>query len=76
MTDAPFTSERIRADVAEVLFLTPEEVVDDQPLSDQGLDSIRLMTLAERWNATGAEVDILDLAERPTVAQWVELLGH
>lgn len=70
----PLTLDRIRSDVAEVLFVSPAEVADDQHLIDQGMDSIRLMTLVERWRADGAEINFIDLADQPTVAQWWELL--
>ena len=76
MERTPFTADRIRADVAEVLSLAPQEVAEDVQLMDQGLDSIRLMTLVERWRADGAEIELAELAERPTVAQWAELLAR
>ena len=78
MADASLTLERIRADVAEVLYLTPGEIEDDTHLIDQGLDSVRLMTLVERWRADGADiefVDLADLAAEPTVMRWSRLLG-
>ncbi|MFI0408060.1 phosphopantetheine-binding protein [Actinomadura sp. 3N508] len=76
MERTPLTPDRVRADVAEVLNLDPREVGDDVQLLDQGLDSIRLMTLVERWRAEGADVDLIDLAEQPTVTQWVALLAR
>ena len=63
MAEAPLTPARIRADVAEVLYLAPEEIGDDTHLVDQGLDSVRLMTLVERWRAEGADVEFVDLAD-------------
>jgi aryl carrier-like protein len=79
MAEAALTIERIRADVADVLYLAPEEIGDDTHLIDQGLDSVRLMTLVERWRADGADVefvDLADLAAEPTVRRWSELLGR
>lgn len=79
MAGAALTLERIRADIADVLYLTPGEIKDDTHLIDQGLDSIRLMTLVERWREAGAQiefVDLADLTEEPTVARWFELLGR
>ncbi|MFJ9691148.1 phosphopantetheine-binding protein [Kitasatospora sp. NPDC101183] len=70
-----FTVERIRAEVADLLGEDPEEIPVDENLVDWGLDSIRLMTLAERWRAEGAEVAFVQLAERPAVEAWAELLG-
>ncbi|WP_344325035.1 phosphopantetheine-binding protein [Kitasatospora putterlickiae] len=70
-----FTVERIRAEVADLLGEDPEEIPLDENLADWGLDSVRLMALAERWRAEGAEVAFLQLAERPAVEAWAELLG-
>ncbi|MEU9736435.1 phosphopantetheine-binding protein [Streptomyces sp. NPDC048002] len=67
--------DRIRADVAEVLGCDPAELGPDENLRDLGLDSVRLMTLVERWRSTGAEdLELPDLAERPELAHWTELL--
>ncbi|KJS54438.1 phosphopantetheine-binding protein [Streptomyces rubellomurinus] len=75
MTGAGFTVERIRAEVADLLGEDPADIPVDENLADWGLDSIRLMTLAERWRAEGAEVAFVQLAERPAVEAWAELLG-
>ncbi|KJS60483.1 phosphopantetheine-binding protein [Streptomyces rubellomurinus] len=75
MTGAGFTVERIRAEVADLLGEDPADIPVDENLADWGLDSIRLMTLAERWRAEGAEVAFIQLAERPAVEAWAELLG-
>jgi bifunctional isochorismate lyase/aryl carrier protein len=65
------TLERMRDDVADLL---GAPVVDDAPLIEQGLDSIRLMTLVERWRAMGVAVTFAELAEHPTLAEWGEVL--
>ncbi|GHF34933.1 hypothetical protein GCM10018790_10810 [Kitasatospora xanthocidica] len=67
--------ERIRAEVADLLGEDPADIPLDENLVDWGLDSIRLMTLAERWRAEGAEVAFVQLAERPALEAWAELLG-
>ena len=64
--------DTLRAQVTEVL---GEPVADDDDLIDAGLDSIRLMTLIERWRADGHEVSFVDLAEQPTIAGWAGLLA-
>ncbi|MFB7867568.1 phosphopantetheine-binding protein [Streptomyces sp. NPDC056069] len=61
---------KLRLDVAAVLGVRPTAVAVDVPLHDQGLDSIRLMTLVEQWRARGAAVTFADLAERPTLNEW------
>ncbi len=70
-----FTVERIRAEVADLLGEDPADIPLDENLADWGLDSVRLMSLAERWRAEGADVAFLQLAERPAVEAWAELLG-
>ncbi|MCA0353547.1 MAG: isochorismatase family protein [Chloroflexi bacterium] len=47
-----------------------ESIGADDNLLDWGLDSVRLMTLAERWRAAGCEVGFAELAETPTLAEW------
>ncbi|SOB80997.1 phosphopantetheine-binding protein [Streptomyces sp. 1331.2] len=75
MTGVGFTVERIRAEVADLLGEDPADIPLDENLVDWGLDSIRLMSLAERWRAEGAEVAFVQLAERPAIEAWAELLG-
>ncbi|MER5858685.1 phosphopantetheine-binding protein [Streptomyces sp. NPDC059688] len=72
----PLTPDSFRADLAEFLYLRPDEVdLDDNPL-DAGLDSLRIVTLLERWQAAGADVSFVDLAERTSFAQWWRLLAE
>lgn len=68
------TLSTVRADVAEQLYLEADEIDDDDDLFDSGLDSIRLMSLVERWREAGAAVSYVDLAERPTLSAWWPLL--
>lgn len=65
----------IRADVAELLHVHPDEPFDAENLFEYGLDSIRLLTLLERWRAAGIEVSFVELAEQPTLAGWQALLA-
>ncbi|MBV9023637.1 MAG: phosphopantetheine attachment domain protein [Streptomycetaceae bacterium] len=72
----PLTPESFRADLAEFLYQQPEEVdLESSPL-DAGLDSLRIVTLLERWQAAGADVSFVDLAERTSFAQWWQLLSE
>lgn len=68
------TPHEVRSDVAELLYEDPEELTDDENLLDWGLDSIRIMSLVERWRERGAEVTFADLAERPSLAEWWRVL--
>ena len=68
------TPERIRADVAELLDCDPATLAPDQNLFDLGLDSMRTMTLVERWREGGAVLEFPDLAERPELGHWTALV--
>ncbi|MFE5329757.1 phosphopantetheine-binding protein [Embleya sp. NPDC056575] len=70
------TLELIRTDVADILGEDPADIPDDENLVDYGLDSVRVMALVERWTRDhGVSVDFADLAERPTLEGWSELLS-
>jgi bifunctional isochorismate lyase/aryl carrier protein len=66
--------EQLRADVAELLQEPAAALRDDDNLLERGLDSIRLMTLVERWRSQGVELSFVELAERPTLTGWHALL--
>jgi aryl carrier-like protein len=69
------TLERMRRDIAEAIFLEPSEVGDEDDLIDLGLDSVRLMSLALRWQEAGASITFADLAEHTRLARWWTLLS-
>jgi aryl carrier-like protein len=69
------TLDGVRADVAELLYLEPAEVTDTEDLLGSGLDSIRILTLVERWREAGARISFVELAEAPTLAAWWTLLS-
>uniref|UniRef100_A0AAU2AE63 Phosphopantetheine-binding protein n=1 Tax=Streptomyces sp. NBC_00093 TaxID=2975649 RepID=A0AAU2AE63_9ACTN len=71
---APLTLDGFRADLAEFLYQLPDEVdLDENPLF-AGIDSLRIVTLIERWRETGVEVTFVELAECTSFAQWWQLL--
>lgn len=74
-TEEPLTVDSIRSDVADILGRSAAAIGDDDNLLVAGLDSIRLMTLSARWREAGSEVSFADLARKPTVRRWSELLG-
>ncbi|MFD4467428.1 phosphopantetheine-binding protein [Rhodococcus sp. NPDC058505] len=69
------TRDRVIADLAALLDLPADELTDEADLLDLGLDSVRLMSLVERWRSEGAVVDFVDLASDPQLGAWVEVLG-
>lgn len=75
-TTPPLSADRVRADVADLLGLDPAEVEADADLLDLGLDSMRIMSLVERWRAAGATgLEFADLAEQPRLDRWTELVA-
>lgn len=74
MTTGPDLAS-IRRDVAELLYVTPEELDDGEDLFAAGLDSVRILVLVEQWRDAGLRVSFTELAERATLAGWLGLLG-
>jgi bifunctional isochorismate lyase/aryl carrier protein len=64
----------LRTELALIMERPLEEIeAEDNPF-EAGLDSIRLMTLLERWSSRGERIGLVELAERGSVAQWWELI--
>jgi uncharacterized protein YbjT (DUF2867 family)/aryl carrier-like protein len=72
--DMALSRDQLRSDVATVLGVAESALVEDLPLVDQGLDSIRLMSLVECWRTRGVPASFLALATHPTLAGWAQLL--
>ncbi|WP_336215597.1 condensation domain-containing protein, partial [Nonomuraea sp. LPB2021202275-12-8] len=66
--------EEIARAAAELLGIPPEDVDPHEDLIAQGIDSIRVMQLANDWQRQGIKVKFADLVESPTVAAWHDLL--
>ncbi|MBU8540384.1 phosphopantetheine-binding protein [Falsiroseomonas tokyonensis] len=64
------TQERMRADLARVLRMPPEEIGDEEDLIDLGLDSMRAMALLTRWAEAGAPLELAAVAEKVTLGAW------
>ncbi|MCY1045091.1 isochorismatase family protein [Corallococcus sp. bb12-1] len=67
--------EQLRSDVAELLMEPVAAIGEDENLLERGMDSIRLMSLVERWRQHGTEVSFVELAEKPTLTDWYALLS-
>ncbi|RDI62804.1 phosphopantetheine-binding protein [Nocardia pseudobrasiliensis] len=62
-------------DVAAALGVTADELTPETDLLDAGLDSVRIMSLVEKWRAAGHEhVDFPTLAGDPVLASWLDIL--
>jgi mycobactin phenyloxazoline synthetase len=66
-------AEGIRAEVAGLLELEPEDLDVRENLTLQGITSLEIMTLAGRWNRDGDPVQYSDMLERPTIEDWTRL---
>lgn len=66
----PASLQALTAQVAELLQMPASDLRTDDNLVHAGLDSIRLMSLVERWRAGGAQVTFALMAEQPTLAEW------
>jgi len=69
------STEQVIADVADVLYLEPTAIDYELSLRDQGMDSVRLMDLVERWRTAGvAGIDFITLAEDSRLGHWIEVM--
>ncbi|WP_245899478.1 condensation domain-containing protein, partial [Nonomuraea indica] len=74
--EAPgLTLEEVRQAAAALVGLPAAELDPDDDLIRHGVDSIRIMQLANDWQRQGVRVKFADLAETPTVAAWHALLS-
>lgn len=65
--------EQMRADIAAMVHEDPEEIRLDDNLMDLGLDSMRVMSLLERWGRQGVVLDFSRIAEHLTLEGWWKL---
>jgi amino acid adenylation domain-containing protein len=71
----PRTLDELRAAIGSVLGADPGAIADDDDLIGWGLDSIRMMSIANAWRRGGAGLKFADLIELPTVSGWWRLLS-
>jgi bifunctional isochorismate lyase / aryl carrier protein len=70
-----WTLQGLRHQIADLLGESPSDIDDDEDLVDLGMDSIRMMSLVEILRGKGAEINFMQMAEKPTIAAWWELLS-
>lgn len=73
-TSNTLSAEQIAADTARILDIEVGELDATADLTDYGLDSLRLMTLVDKWRDGGADVDFVSLASAPILDRWTEAL--
>ncbi|PRQ12382.1 isochorismatase [Corynebacterium sp. 13CS0277] len=66
------TPHELRSSVTSILGV--DDIDPTIPLTDQGLDSVRLITLVETWREQGTEVDFFTIASLPTLNDWEALI--
>jgi bifunctional isochorismate lyase/aryl carrier protein len=71
----PASLAALQEEVARLLQMPASDLRTDDHLLHAGLDSIRLMSLVERWRRGGSSLTFVDLAEKPTLADWWSLLA-
>ncbi|MES2933373.1 MAG: isochorismatase family protein [Pseudomonadota bacterium] len=71
----PASLTALQLEVATLLEVPAADLLSDENLMYAGLDSIRLMSLLERWRRAGASINFLELAEFPTLRDWWPLLA-
>ncbi len=69
------TLEVMRADIAAILHEDPSEIGDNDSLIDLGLDSIRAMSLLQRWRDMGMNVEFAAFAVKPELKYWWQLVS-
>ncbi|WP_211441947.1 isochorismatase family protein [Collimonas humicola] len=72
----PASQAALQEEVAKLLQMPASDLRADDHLLHAGLDSIRLMSLVERWRRGGSSLTFVDLAEKPTLAGWWSLLAQ
>ena len=72
---AALTLAQVRADIARILHTDEGDLDNADNLIDHGLDSIRLMSLTQRWQAAGAPITFDQLAEYPEIDHWWRLMS-
>lgn len=67
-------SMELRQNVADLLGVPIDALVDDQNLIELGLDSIRLMRLAGQCRRRGFNFGFAEMVSMPTLAAWSKLI--
>jgi bifunctional isochorismate lyase/aryl carrier protein len=70
-----FELEQLKQDIADSLMLDPSLIDVDENLMYLGLDSIRMMTLVDKWQSAGAPINFSDLAESTTLSEWHRIIA-
>lgn len=69
------TLQLVRQQVAKLVDEEPSDIDDNENLIEKGLDSIRIMSLVEKWRSIGVDVTFMKLVKKPTISDWWSLLS-
>lgn len=64
----------LRSELAQIMEVPLDDIAATDNPFEAGLDSIRLMTLLERWSSRGERIGLVELAERGSVSEWWQLI--
>ncbi|SHO57445.1 isochorismatase family protein [Vibrio quintilis] len=70
------TLDTMQHDIAQVLEIAIDEVDVTENLLFLGLDSVRAMTLLEKWQQQGATITFAQLMEKVTLQEWWQLIDQ
>ena len=71
----PNSLDALQQEVAKLLMLPAAELPVDENLMYCGLDSIRIMSLLERWQSLGSKLSFMQLAQETSLQAWWNLLS-
>lgn len=75
MSDNKPTVEELLSEVTALLGAEAASLSDQDSLIEFGLDSIQLMQVAGKWRRRGVKVSFAELAKRPILAEWRQILA-
>lgn len=69
------TESQALSDIASILFVDVDDLDLEHDLRDQGMDSVRIMEIVQRWRSAGLPgVDFISLAEDQRIEHWLHVV--
>jgi bifunctional isochorismate lyase/aryl carrier protein len=70
----PQSQQHLTQQLAALLEVPVDEMTPDDSLLDFGLDSVRMMSLVGDWQQAGLDVSFMELAAKPSLQDWWQLI--